>query len=464
MSKLRDQIVRALFGLQFRTTLLLTGVVLAATGLTGATYFRISARVALEESKRHARDMAKALAVSCRDPVSQSDRGELLAVAEPIVRQGDIAYLVFTDVSGEVLASYQHGRGNFTHLMMEGANQVSVEPINRPQLAMSHEAGPRIDIVYPVRSQPDLNDDSFISPTVGYVRLGVSLSHSQARLSAVVRSAMGLAIGITLLMVPLGYEVVRNILGPINNLSEAARSIAKGDLGKRVEARRRDEIGELGRTFNTMADQLAHSHNQLVKLNAELEDRVLQRTTALEEANRKLREMAARDSLTGLYNRRHFNDLLSQLFAESTRYGTDLTCLMVDLDNFKRVNDSLGHQTGDELLRLTADVIRRSIRESDVAVRYGGDEFAILLPQTTLTEARASAERMLVNYRAAVQTKLPEAAIASLSIGLASCDQDQPTSATELVNLADEALYLSKAGGKNRIMVVRPVSPDGYEV
>jgi two-component system, cell cycle response regulator len=223
-----------------------------------------------------------------------------------------------------------------------------------------------------------------------------------------------------------------------------------------VDIRRRDEIGELALSFNTMADEMASSHNQLVKLNAELEDRVLQRTMALENANRMLHDMAARDSLTGLYNRRHFNDLLAQLFAESSRYGSDLTCMMLDLDNFKRVNDSLGHQTGDRLLQLTADVIRGSIREADVAVRYGGDEFAVLLPQTAPTDAQNSAERVLNNFRQRVARELPEAGIASLSIGLVSRERDQPTTATELVNLADEALYLAKAGGKNRITVARP--------
>jgi diguanylate cyclase (GGDEF)-like protein len=202
-----------------------------------------------------------------------------------------------------------------------------------------------------------------------------------------------------------------------------------------------------------MADELARSHNQLVKLNAELEDRVYQRTCALEEANKLLRDMASRDSLTGLYNRRHFNDLLAQLFAESVRYNTDLTCMMIDLDNFKAVNDSLGHQTGDHLLQITADCIRGSIRESDVAIRFGGDEFAVLLPQTSPIDARNSAERILINFRQHLTRHMPEATITSLSIGLVSREGDLPNTASELVTLADEALYQAKAAGKNRITV-----------
>jgi diguanylate cyclase (GGDEF)-like protein len=226
---------------------------------------------------------------------------------------------------------------------------------------------------------------------------------------------------------------------------------------------RRDEFGKLGRAFNSMADEVAFSQNQLLKLNAELEDRVLQRTNDLELANDRLREMAVRDSLTGLYNRRHLGELLERLSAEATRYETDLTCMMVDLDNFKRVNDSLGHHTGDLLLQLAARVVLASIRESDVAIRYGGDEFVVLLPRTSPGEARASAERVLTNFRTDLMRELPEANITSLSIGLASREHDQPSDVMELVNLADEALYLAKAGGKNRITILRPAAAEAQE-
>jgi len=455
LSSIRQQFYRGLFGLQFRTTILLTAVVLVATGLTGVTYVRMSAQVVLDAAKSHARSLAEALAVAGAGPVEAEDRDALLATAEQMVAEHDLTYVLFTDVSGRLLASYQRGAGNVTHLMLEDEGKISVEPLNQPMLASGGPGGPSVDVVYPVAAPAFLSRHG-PRPTVGFVRLGVSLNDSQARLDNLNRGVFGLAVGIALLMVPLGYEVVRHLVGPIERLSRAARAFASGELETRVEIDRRDEIGELGRAFNGMADQLARSHNQLVRLNAELEDRVLQRTTDLEEANQQLREMASRDSLTGLYNRRHFNDMLSHYFAEARRYNTDLTCMMIDLDNFKRVNDTMGHQTGDELLRLTADIIHSSIRQSDLAVRYGGDEFAVLLPQTSPTDARASAERILSRFRVELAEKLPEAGIASLSIGLVSRDQDRPDSAVELVNLADEALYLAKAGGKNRITVARP--------
>jgi diguanylate cyclase (GGDEF)-like protein len=456
LATIREQIHRGLFGLQFRTTVLLTAVVLAATGLTGATYLRISTQMIVEETQNHARDLARSLALASSAAVEAEDRDTLLAIAGESVNHGELVYVVFADVSGRMIASFQKGAGTIKQLLLEDGQHITVEPINRPLLASSGDAGPLMDVVYPIQSVPIGGPLTTTRPLVGYIRLGVGLGDAQYRLETLIRSVIGLAVGIALLMVPLGYEVVRHLARPIERLSATAKAFAGGRLDVRVDIHRRDEIGELAMSFNTMADEMAASHNQLVRLNSELEDRVLQRTMALENANRLLHDMAARDSLTGLYNRRHFNDLLAQLFAESARYGSDLTCMMLDLDNFKRVNDSLGHQTGDRLLQLTADVIRGSIREADVAVRYGGDEFAVLLPQTSPNDAQHSAQRILDNFRQRVAREMSEAAITSLSIGLVSRERDQPGSATELVNLADEALYLAKAGGKNRITVARP--------
>lgn len=456
MSVVRDQFYRGLFGLQFRTTVLLAGIVLAATGLIGATYLRLSTQLIVDHAETNARDLARALAVASAAAVEAEDHESLRQVAEESVKSGHLAYVIFADTTGRMLASFQRETGSIRDFLLDGADRVSVEPINRPSLVAGAHGHSRVDVVYPVQAISTHEPETSLRSTVGFIRLGVSLKDSEAQLNSLVRNVFGLTIGITLLMVPIGFQVVRHIAGPIEHLSRAARSFASGRLDARVEVKRRDEIGELARSFNAMADELASSHNQLVKLNSELEDRVLQRTNALENANRQLREMAARDSLTGLYNRRHFNDLLAQLFAESGRYGTDLTCMMMDLDNFKRVNDSLGHQAGDKLLQLTADVIRSSIREADVAVRYGGDEFAVLLPQTSPVDARNSAERIITNFRNALARDLPEANISTLSIGLVSRERNLPTTAPELVNLADEALYLAKAGGKNRITVARP--------
>ncbi|HKQ50587.1 MAG TPA: diguanylate cyclase [Phycisphaerae bacterium] len=456
---MRQHFYRGLFGLQFRTTVLLTGVVLAATGLTGATYLRLSQQTTLRQCKMHASALARTLAVGGARAVPLEDRQRLLAIVEDAVPDTDLCYVVFTDMGGRILASQQRCPGTVNQIILRDKDHISVEPIDQGRVMTDGAGQEWIDVVYPVPAYFDgspMGGAAGHRPTTGYVRLGLSLRVPGQALDAMSRHIIGLAVGIALLMVPLGYEIVRYLVKPINQLSEAAAGLAMGKLETRVAGARRDEIGELSRSFNAMADTLSASHHQLTQQSAELEQRVRQRTNDLEKVNRQLREMASRDSLTGLYNRRHFNEILSQLFAEAERYGKELTCMMMDLDNFKRVNDTLGHQMGDQLLELTARVITGSIRESDVAVRYGGDEFAVLLPQTSPNDARVSAERLLTRFRAEIARSLPEASIVSLSIGLASREQDQPGSAKELLNLSDEALYLAKAGGKDRIMVLRP--------
>jgi len=192
--------------------------------------------------------------------------------------------------------------------------------------------------------------------------------------------------------------------------------------------------------------------------NLRLQEELLRRNEELERLNAALRRMAAHDPLTGLYNRRHFNELFQQLFAESDRYGTDLTCLMIDLDGFKEVNDRHGHQAGDRLLVLAAESLQSALRASDVTARYGGDEFVLLMPRTGPDEAGQSAKRIRTLFRENLLTRMPHVAQCTMSIGLASREQHQPGSHDALLRLADEALYQAKAGGKDRIVVVRPIT------
>lgn len=173
----------------------------------------------------------------------------------------------------------------------------------------------------------------------------------------------------------------------------------------------------------------------------------------LEESMKQLRRMATTDALTGLYNRRYFNEQLSRQFSQAARYGEDLSCCMMDLDHYKQLNDSLGHQMGDKVLQQTAEEICASLRTSDIAARYGGDEFVLLLPNTGLEKAVSVAERirelLAQCFRAEYGMRLP----VTLSVGIASLKHDFPTTPDGLVSMADRALYLAKEQGKDRIVL-----------
>lgn len=173
----------------------------------------------------------------------------------------------------------------------------------------------------------------------------------------------------------------------------------------------------------------------------------------LEEKNTQLELMAATDGLTGLYNRRHFSRVLDQLFAESQRYDKDLACVMIDLDGYKQVNDTLGHQVGDQLLVMAGKVISANMRRMDVGARYGGDEFVLLLPQASAEEAANAATRIREEFAQASGTYLNRAGGITMSVGVASLKNNAAARVEQLVAQADGALYAAKAGGRNRVMI-----------
>jgi len=169
------------------------------------------------------------------------------------------------------------------------------------------------------------------------------------------------------------------------------------------------------------------------------------------EKNQQLEQMAATDPLTGLYNRRHFGRVLDQLFSESERYSSDLSCIMIDMDGFKQLNDSFGHQLGDQVLQVAGRTISNNMRRADIAARYGGDEFVLLLPQASTDEATRAAERIRAEFKASTASILKRASGVSMSIGIASVAVTQPRSADALVAAADAALYQAKSAGRDRV-------------
>lgn len=175
---------------------------------------------------------------------------------------------------------------------------------------------------------------------------------------------------------------------------------------------------------------------------------------SLEETRSELLQLAIRDSLTHVYNRRYF---MEQLQHEAERFletGEQLCLLMIDADEFKVVNDRHGHATGDEVLKMIASVSGQSLRERDVLARFGGEEFAVLLPATDLTDGYAVAERIRASVAAAVVPTADGGTIrVTVSIGvstLASADHE----CRALFDSADSALYDAKRGGRNRTVVL----------
>lgn len=174
--------------------------------------------------------------------------------------------------------------------------------------------------------------------------------------------------------------------------------------------------------------------------------------TALENA--RLYDLATVDTLTRLYVRRYFTIQMDQEFKRAKRYGHSLALLMTDIDSFKKFNDTFGHQQGDLVLREVAAVVKRSLRDIDIPVRYGGEEFAIVLPETSLEGALVVAERIRRNVETHLvprENGADDPLRVTISIGLASLPDHSADTPEQLVKLADDALYQAKGQGRNRV-------------
>lgn len=167
-----------------------------------------------------------------------------------------------------------------------------------------------------------------------------------------------------------------------------------------------------------------------------------------------LEDMAIRDGLTQLYNHQHFHTRLAEEFSRAKRYTTQLSCLFIDIDNFKEINDLYEHSCGDEVLRQVGGLIGELVRESDVAARYGGDEFVILLPNTDCEGALELANRVLTTI-SGHDFKLLKSFVITLSIGVSTYHSGNMQSSDQVVQSADKAMYNSKKQGKNRISIYK---------
>ncbi len=172
----------------------------------------------------------------------------------------------------------------------------------------------------------------------------------------------------------------------------------------------------------------------------------------LKRANADLEHLARTDELTGLYNQRYFRQRLLEETGRAARYGSPLACMFMDVDNFKSVNDRFGHLAGDGVLRELGARTLRSTRSSDIVARYGGEEIAILLPQTDYDGAVRQALRLLSTISGAPYPGLPGDIKITVSLGLAMFDKSTAADSEALLAKADAALYEAKARGKNRIV------------
>jgi diguanylate cyclase (GGDEF)-like protein len=271
-----------------------------------------------------------------------------------------------------------------------------------------------------------LNENLHFIHTIANREIEAHKSFTEAIQKKTTLMVVGIFVAAVAIALISGFLLTRSITLSLNKLKNAVKEFASGNLRYRLIAPQGNGFGGLMTAFNNMAD-------------------------VLEENHAVLREEAIRDPLTGLFNLRKFHQVVQEEFERSRRYNHTMSLLLLDLDFFKKINDTYGHRSGDQVLRTVSNVLQQQVRRMDVVCRYGGEEFAVLLPETEHKYSLELANRIrlaIANYN--IELNEGETVHITTSIGLSTFPRDAHTP-EELVSLADRALYDAKNSGRNTV-------------
>jgi len=260
-----------------------------------------------------------------------------------------------------------------------------------------------------------------------------------------------LLVGLTLLVAT--YFALR-ATKQIRLLTDGVTMLKQKKYNVSLDIVAQNDLGDLTQAFNEMSQELHTSYTKLQEHASQLEETVKERTLHLEQANHALQELSNHDGLTKVNNRLHFDAYLEMKWREYTRNALPLSCIMIDIDNFKEYNDTYGHQEGDNCLKAVAHALHVTLfRHADFLARYGGEEFVVIV-NDGIEGAQQLAERLrLAVEKLALKHSQTSKGIVSISLGVSSLVPTQGVNADVLVKIADQALYASKDGGRDRVSV-----------
>jgi diguanylate cyclase (GGDEF)-like protein len=362
----------------------------------------------------------------------------------------DVVYAAILSPDGKVLSSSIQRRNAYIVDLVNASNEVDIKHIidvlnKNPDIIHQH---------YPILFEKRL---------LGNFVIGISKSRVEALTHGKLLATLLASIIISILL-GFGIYLIFRIytLRPIMQLVQGAQRIATGSYDQEVEVYSQDELGRLANNFNQMMHQIKQTNaekdavlREIQGLNQSLGQRVEQRTRELEIANQKLEKLALHDSLTNLPNRFCIQDNLNRGIADAKLTGAAFTVIMMDLDRFKEINDTLGHDCGDQLLVEVGRRLQSLLRPTDLIGRLGGDEFAILLPDTDEIGAGFVAHKVLLAFD-------PPFNLASMafnvgaSLGIAAYPKHGNTT-SGLLKAADVAMYQAK-NNKLGYCIYNPIS------
>lgn len=416
------------FGLRAKLIFIVVTALVAGFSMMGTFRVYQANQSIVQDIERSGQERIALLAESLSNLIVGYDYSNMESLADRIVRQQDVQQIAVRNQDGKIMVTRDSANynPNAKTLVFKSPVLFSGKPIGSAELKISLE---RLDAIL----------------AATYRNIVVILFLFAVFISGIIYTAISRAI-----LIPIARfrDLMTNILDDPG-----------GGIQLRLEMNSRDEIGELAAIFNSMNDKV-HEYQQRLKEKYILADSALMatneqlkaRTAELEKTLALVEQLATTDSLTGLRNRRYFDDYLATTFLRAVRFKEPLCMILLDVDHFKQINDQHGHAVGDAVLQGLGKLIMERTRETDACARFGGDEFALLLYRTGDTEALALAQALLrkVHEHAfmAGEARLP----VTLSLGVARLSPEIH-SVEALYGAADQALYEAKRRGRNRAVV-----------
>ena len=454
-------------GLAAKFNLLAISLILATS--IGISFFmvRLEASGYYAELLSHGKTIADTTSKNCEYGVYTEDRASLLPVLDGLSTDSDIAYVSVLNLEGRVLENR----------IFQEAAQIPPFPFDDMGQAKTVVARDVIDarhdrqyleLLYPVLGSTGGVTDVLLpggslrpaTKIIGYLRLGLTQDSLRRRIRQLLGSTILVTSVIVLFGSLLSMFLSKRITSPIQRLKAATQDIAAGKFDTTLDIRTHDEIADLARSFEHMRGSLRDYHAQIEERTAELtasNDMLRTEVGARIAAEKKLLHDALHDSLTGLPNRELFVDRLTHTIGIAKRRKDYIyAVLILDIDRFKVINESLGHQAGDQLLIATGQRLIACVRPGDTVVRLGGDEFAILLEDISgLGNAVYIAERISTALAAPFTVTGGHEVFATGSIGIALSAAEYDFS-DQVLRDADTAMYQAKSSSKATYAIFEP--------
>lgn len=394
------------------------------------------------ELEQQARILLRTLPYSIRDELYFVTLDELKDVASHIADSDHLTRFVIYDREGIALADSDHPDIMPSNIPDPfGAQLVSMSKTDDEQIYWNDKhlmAGQAVFLE---------------NECIGAVSVTLSTATLEKHRQAIINQSISLSFVILTIGIALSFMLAKQISNPLRELMHISHEMASGKTDMRAKVATHDEIGELALAFNDMAESIQTRERDLRKLTTSLEQKVNKRTKELRQRNDELVKIATTDPLTQINNRRRFFNLAAQEYERAQRYKHDFSLIIIDADYFKDVNDTYGHQIGDQVLKNLATFLKENIRKIDIVARYGGEEFIILMPEISGNEAAQVAERLHAMIAETPMAKDDYKIFITVCFGVAYWTNEENINLDNLLYRADKALYKAKRDGRNHITV-----------